>query len=196
MKTATLLLINCIATVVKVDAGRHLSHVLKAKDEVTDGTSTTLVDASELTNIFSPGSKGSTQLLGAKAIEAGNIDDADAAVTASLLSRYTATMQSSTKKISKRRKQSILKNDIVDDADLSGEFTSRISAAFAKKNPQRGLYEDKSHRESFEPSMNIFDYTSYNYIRPESLYSSKSSKPHSDATTANQVSIYLVDEAI
>ncbi|KAL7513071.1 hypothetical protein ACHAXN_010768, partial [Cyclotella atomus] len=52
--------------------------------------------------------------------------------------------------------------------------------------PKRGLYEGIRHEESFELSTNIFDHTSYNYMTTESLYSTKSSKPHSDVPTVNQ----------
>ena len=84
-------------------------------------------------------------------------------------------------------------SDVTNDANSSGEFTSRISAAFAKKISKRGLYEGIRHEESFELSTNIFDHTSYNYMTTESLYSTKSSKPHSDVPTVNQVCIYLVN---
>jgi hypothetical protein len=75
------------------------------------------------------------------------------------------------------------------DEDSSSEPRSRISAAFAKKNQKRALYESNHREHSFELRMNLFDDSSYSYTNAHSLYSSKSSKPHSDAPYAKQVCI-------
>jgi hypothetical protein len=77
------------------------------------------------------------------------------------------------------------------DVDSSSESRSRISTAFAKKNQKRALYESTRDEDSFELSTNLFDDSSYSYTNVHSLYSSKSSKPHSEAPYAKQVCIFM-----
>jgi hypothetical protein len=170
-----------------VDAASIYHPSYAAKDAATDNTtksSSTLVDASVLTNLFSLGSRGSAKLADTKTTELDRIDDTSGTSSSS---RYTDKMQPSTKITSKRRKQSVPKNNQV--ADSSSESTSRISVAFAKKNQKRALYESTHDEDSFELNMNLFDDSSYSYTNVHSLYSSKSSKPHSEAPYAKQVCV-------